>query len=105
MHTRELLFPLRSGASARAPILLWLNLAESNPPVSLSGDNRPGFVVCVCPLHPRPCMDSPALKEKVGLCVLVFQSLFLHLASCVFPLCLRGRSPEEGNPYSSLYFI
>lgn len=74
--------------SVRSPILLWLNLAESNPTVSLSGDNIYGSTVSACPQHPHPCMDSPALtiRESRIICLSLSESFSPHCLSFFSPL-------------------
>lgn len=104
-YTRELLSPWNVG-SVKSPILLRLNLTESNPTVSLSGDNIYCFVVSICPQHPYPCKDSPALTIRESRIMCLSLSVFFStLPPLFFSLCVCGRSPEGGNPYSSLFSL
>lgn len=80
--TAVLWCPPRNVRSVRFPILLWLNLAESNPALCLSGDNRCGFAVSVCPQHPYPCMKSPVLAIREG------RIMCLSLSESFSPRCL-----------------
>lgn len=74
-----------------SPVPLWLNLAESNPTVALSGDNRSGFVVGVCPQRSYSCTDSPLLtmRESRIMCLSLSESFSPRCFSrCFFFLSL-----------------